>query len=54
MVKANDNITIDFDKSTKEALGLLKQNEINRLPVVNKGILSGLITTEMIARKTFS
>ena len=47
-------ITIDSDKSAKNALAVLKQNGINRLPVVNKGTLIGLITTEMIARKTFS
>ena len=47
-------ITIDSDKSDKEALVILKQNGINRLPVVNKGNLIGLVTTEMIARKTFS
>jgi CBS domain-containing protein len=47
-------ITIDSDKSAKDALAVLKQNGINRLPVVNKGNLIGLITTEMIARKTFS
>jgi signal-transduction protein with cAMP-binding, CBS, and nucleotidyltransferase domain len=47
-------ITIDFDKSVKEALTLLKQNKINRLPVVNNGILIGLVTTELIARNTLS
>ena len=47
-------ITIDSDKSAKNALAVLRQNGINRLPVVNKGTLIGLITTEMIARKTFS
>jgi CBS domain-containing protein len=45
-------ITIDSDKSDKEALVILKQNGINRLPVVNKGNLIGLVTTEMIARKS--
>jgi CBS domain-containing protein len=45
-------ITIDSDKSDKEALVILKQNRINRLPVVNKGNLIGLVTTEMIAHKS--
>ncbi len=45
-------ITIDSDKSDKEALVILKQNGINRLPVVNKGNLIGLVTTEMIAHKS--
>ena len=27
-------ITIDFDKSVKEALNLIKQNKINRLPLL--------------------
>lgn len=44
-------ITIDSDKSAKSALAVLKQNGINRLPVVNNGTLIGLVTTEMIARK---
>ena len=44
-------ITIDSDKSVKEALAILKKNKINRLPVVNKGALIGLVTTEMILHK---
>jgi CBS domain-containing protein len=47
-------ITIDSDESAEKALAILKQNGINRLPVVNKGNIIGLVTTEMIARKTFS
>jgi CBS domain-containing protein len=47
-------ITIESDKSANEALAILKQNGINRLPVVTKGTLIGLITTEMITHKTFS
>jgi CBS domain-containing protein len=47
-------ITIDSEEPAEKALAILKQNGINRLPVVNKGTLIGLITTEMIARKTFS
>jgi CBS domain-containing protein len=47
-------ITIDSDESAEKALAILKQNGINRLPVVNKGNLTGLVTTEMIASKTFS
>ncbi len=45
-------ITIDSDKSAKEALVILKQNGINHLPIVNKGNLIGLVTIEMIARKS--
>jgi len=47
-------ITIDSAESAEKALAILKQNGINRLPVINKGNLIGLVTTEMIARKTFS
>ena len=47
-------ITIDSDESAEKALAILKQNGINRLPVVNNGNLIGLVTTEMIARKAFS
>jgi CBS domain-containing protein len=45
-------ITIDPDKSDKDALAMLKKNRINRLVVVDKGALIGLITTEMIAQKS--
>lgn len=44
-------ITIDSGKSIKEALAILKKNKINRLPVVNKGALIGLVTTEIIVHK---
>jgi CBS domain-containing protein len=44
-------ITIDSDKSDKEALVILKENGINRLPVLSNGTLIGLVTTEMIAQK---
>ena len=45
-------ITIDSDKTAKEAIAVLKENRINRLPVVNNGALIGLVTTEMIVRKS--
>ena len=46
-------ITIDSDKSAREALVVLKQNEINCLPIINRdNNLVGLLTTEMIARKS--
>ena len=44
-------ITINSDKSVEEALAILKKNKINRLPVVNKGVLIGLVTTESIVHK---
>ena len=45
-------ITIDSEKTAKDALDLLKMSKINRLPVITKdGKLIGLITTEMIAKK---
>ena len=47
-------ITIDSEEPAEKALAILKQNGINRLPVINNGNLIGLVTTEMIARKTFS
>jgi CBS domain-containing protein len=47
-------ITIDSAESAEKALAILKHNGINRLPVINKGNLIGLVTTEMIARRTFS
>lgn len=44
-------ITIDADKSLQEAMSILKNNKINRLPVLNQGALVGLVTTEKIMRK---
>lgn len=45
-------LTIDSEKSAKEALVILKKKKINRLPVVSKsGTLTGLVTTEMIVRR---
>jgi CBS domain-containing protein len=44
-------ITIDSDKLINDALAILKKNKINRLPVMNKGALIGLVTTEMILHK---
>jgi CBS domain-containing protein len=44
-------ITIDSSKSIKEALAMLKKNKIDRLPVVNKGALIGIVTTDIIVHK---
>ena len=43
-------ITIDADKSIEEATSILKNYNINRLPVLNDGALVGLVTTEKIMR----
>jgi CBS domain-containing protein len=43
-------ITIDADKSTEEAMVVLGNYKINRLPVVNEGSLIGLVTLEKITR----
>jgi CBS domain-containing protein len=45
-------ITIDSDKSDKDALIILKENRINRLVVLYKSSLIGLVTTQMIAQKS--
>ena len=41
-------ITIDADKSVEEAIGILNQHKINRLPVVHDSSIIGLLTTGMI------
>jgi len=43
-------ITIDADKSLQEAMSI-KNNKINRLPVLNDGALVGIVTTKKIMRK---
>jgi CBS domain-containing protein len=51
-VMSSPLVTIDSEKTTKDALDLLKKSKINRLPVITKdGKLIGLITTEMLAKK---
>jgi len=45
-------ITIDSEKTVKDALTVLKTNNIGRLPVTSKnGQLIGFVSTEMIAKK---
>jgi predicted transcriptional regulator len=44
-------LTPCFATELKEALTILEQHGINRMAVVNKGTLVGLLTTEMIAGK---
>ena len=41
-------ITIEEDASVIEAIHLLKEKNIRRLPVVKKGRLSGLVTEKML------
>ena len=41
-------ITIDEDKSVREAIGILNKHRINRLPVVHDGSIIGIVTTGMI------
>jgi acetoin utilization protein AcuB len=41
-------ITIEEDASVIEAIHLLKEKSIRRLPVVKKGRLSGLVTEKML------
>ncbi|MDD2541039.1 MAG: CBS domain-containing protein [Desulfuromonadaceae bacterium] len=43
-----DPITIDVDASIIEAMHLMKEKKIRRLPVTNKGKFCGLITDLMI------
>ncbi|HET7824102.1 MAG TPA: CBS domain-containing protein [Anaeromyxobacter sp.] len=41
-------ITIEQDASVIEAIHLLKEKNIRRLPVMNKGKLAGLVTEKML------
>jgi acetoin utilization protein AcuB len=41
-------ITIEQDASVIEAIHLLKEKNIRRLPVLNKGKLAGLVTEKML------
>ena len=42
-------ITIDKDATVIEALHLMKEKNIRRLPVMNKGRIAGIITEKMLA-----
>jgi CBS domain-containing protein len=45
-------ITIDSEKTVKDALAVLKTNKINRIAVISKnGELIGFVSTEMLAKK---
>ncbi|AIC14556.1 CBS domain-containing protein [Nitrososphaera viennensis] len=46
-------ITVDSEASLEQALSLIKENDISRLPVVNKkggGIIIGLLTMKMLVK----
>jgi acetoin utilization protein AcuB len=49
---AKDLVTIDEDASIIEAVHLMKEREIRRLPVLKKGKLVGLVTDRMIKEYT--
>ena len=42
------NITIDADKSFEEAMAILNEHKINRLPVVYDSSIIGIVTTGII------
>jgi CBS domain-containing protein len=45
-------VTIDSEASAEQALSVMKENDISRLPVVNKkGIIIGLLTMKMLVRR---
>ncbi|MDQ3854070.1 MAG: CBS domain-containing protein, partial [Thermoproteota archaeon] len=44
-------ITIDADKSIEEAIAILNEHKINRLPVVHDSSIIGIVTTGMILGK---
>jgi CBS domain-containing protein len=41
-------VTIDVDKSVGEAMTILNEHQINRLPVIQDGSIIGIVTTERI------
>jgi len=47
-------ITIDADDSMQEAIKLLKENKIRRLPVIKKGKLVGIVTDRDVRRASAS
>jgi CBS domain-containing protein len=44
-------ITIDADKPVEEAIAILNEHKINRLPVVHDSSIIGIVTTGMILSK---
>lgn len=45
-------VTIDSEASAEQALSVMKENDISRLPIVNKkGIIIGLLTMKMLVRR---
>jgi CBS domain-containing protein len=44
-------ITINADKSVEEAIAILNEHKINRLPVVHDSSIIGIVTTGMILGK---
>ena len=47
-------ITIDENDSMKDAIGLLKENNIRILPVINRGNLVGVVTDRDLKRASSS
>jgi CBS domain-containing protein len=41
-------VTIDVDKSVEEAMAILNEHQINRLPVIQDSSIIGIVTTERI------
>jgi CBS domain-containing protein len=45
-------ITIDSESSAGHALSIMKENDISRVPVVNKkGVIMGLLTMKMLVKR---
>ncbi len=47
-------ITIDENDSMKDAIGLLKENNIRILPVIDRGNLVGIVTDRDLERASSS
>jgi CBS domain-containing protein len=41
-------VTIDVNKSVEEAMAILNEHQINRLPVIHDSSIIGIVTTERI------
>jgi acetoin utilization protein AcuB len=51
MVKAQDVITIDKDATIEEAARIMLENKVGCLPVLEEGVIMGIITeTDLLAR----
>lgn len=47
-IMTKDVVVIDYDKTVNDAVELMKEHNIKKIPVLKKGVLVGIITTSDI------